>query len=117
MVALAPDITQFIPEINEILALSSKVIGYNTWFDLNFLSASGVAVPEKIEVIDVMKDFAPIYGQWSEKYGDFKFQSLSTCTSYYGYTWPDDGTPHDAIADCKATAYCHRKMTADNETE
>lgn len=44
-----------------------------------------------------------------EKYGDYKYQKLSTCAEYYGYDWGND-TAHDSLADCKATLFCYNAM-------
>ena len=56
-----------------------------------------------------MMDFAPIYGEWSEYHGDYKWQSLSTCAAYYGYDWGEDKA-HDSLADCKATLFCYNRI-------
>lgn len=63
----------------------------------------------KATVIDVMQDFADIYGEWSDKYGCNKWQKLTKCATYYGYDWEND-TAHDSLADCRATLYCYNKI-------
>lgn len=52
--------------------------------------------------------FAAIYGEFSPKHGDFKFKNLSTCADYFGYDWGEE-TAHNSLADCRATAFCHKK--------
>lgn len=109
MVADKPCIYDKLPEIIAILQGTGCVIGYNTYFDLSMLAAVGAKRPKETPVVDVMEDFAPIYGEYNEKYGTYKWQKLTVCASYYGYDWGED-TAHDSLADCRATLYCYRKM-------
>ena len=60
---------------------------------------TGILIPD-CRHADVMLDFAPVYGEWSEYYGDYKYQKLATCAAYYGYQWP--GNVHNALEDCRA---------------
>lgn len=109
MVKDSPTILTECAKINAILSDADVVIGYNTEFDLSFLSSVGCEIKNKAKVIDVMKDFAEIYGEWSEYYDNYKWQKLSTCAEYYGYNWGDDKA-HDSLADCLATLYCYNKI-------
>ena len=108
MVANAPNILEVKQEINRILNSANIIVGYSTNFDLSFLSAVGIE-NSKATVIDVMQDFADIYGEWSDKYGCNKGQKLTKCAEYYGYDWGTD-IAHDSLADCRATLYCYQKM-------
>ena len=79
-------------------------------FDLKFLSANAVGAENKnATIVDVMQDFADIYGEWSDKYGCNKWQTLTKCAEYYCYDWGSE-TAHDSLADCKATLYCYKKI-------
>lgn len=109
MVKDSPTILTECAKINAILSAADVVIGYNTEFDLSFLSSVGCEIKNEAKVIDVMKDFAEIYGEWSEYYDNYKWQKLSTCAEYYGYNWGDDKA-HDSLADCLATLYCYNKI-------
>lgn len=109
MVADKPYIYDKLPEIIAILQGTDCVIGYNTHFDLSMLAAVGVKRPKETPVVDVMEDFAPIYGEYNERYGSYKWQKLTVCADYYGYDWGND-TAHDSLADCRATLYCYQKM-------
>lgn len=80
-----------------------------TKFDLSFLEPYGIKPHGGSEIVDVMMDFAPVYGEWSEYHGDYKWQSLTTCAAYYGYDW-GEAQAHDSRADCKATLYCYNKL-------
>ena len=114
-VKIAPRIQDELPKIDAILRNAKKIIGYNTSFDLSFLTAAGATIPENIEIVDVMEDFAQIYGEYSETYGGNKWQNLSTCASYYGYDWPDNAQ-HNSVEDCRATLYCYQKMQEEEKT-
>ena len=63
MVADRPAISEKISEINAIIENSDTIIGYNTQFDIGFLKANGAIVPDDLETVDVMEDFAKIYGK------------------------------------------------------
>ena len=67
MVADRPAISEKISEINAIIENSDTIIGYNTQFDIGFLKANGAIVPDDIDTIDVMEDFAEIYGRSSQQ--------------------------------------------------
>lgn len=107
-VATAPNILEVKQEISRIINSAHTIIGYNVDFDLGFLSNIGIK-NENAAIVDVMENFADIYGEWSEQYGCHKWQKLTKCAEYYGYDW---GTyiAHDSLADCKATLYCYQKM-------
>lgn len=107
MVANAPNIIEVKQEINKIINSANVIVGYNILFDLEFLAAFGIE-NSKATVIDVMQDFADIYGEWSDKYGCNKWQKLTKCSEYYGYDWGTD-IAHDSLADCRATLYCYKK--------
>ena len=111
MVQNAPAIADKIARINEIVYSAEKIIGYNTYFDLRFLISNGLIISEDAVIEDVMKRFAPIYGQWNEYFEDYKWQKLTTAASYYGYDW--ESRPygaHNSLADCYATLYVHNKI-------
>lgn len=107
-VATAPNILEVKQEISRIINSAHTIIGYNVDFDLGFLSNIGIK-NENAAIVDVMENFAYIYGEWSEQYGCHKWQRLTKCAEYYGYDWETD-IAHDSLADCKATLYCYQKM-------
>lgn len=115
MVKDCPSITAELPKIQAIFSSVGKIVGYNTQYDLSFLQATGVNIAEDTEIIDVMRDFAEIYGEWNDYYGEYKWQKLTTCADYYGYDWGSD-TAHDSLSDCRATLYCYNQMQR-SETE
>lgn len=109
MVADAPSIADRAAEIQRIINSADKIIGYNTYFDVNFINAAGLIIPERAEIIDIMPMFAEIFGEWSESHGDYKWQKLTTCAEYYHFDW-SSMKAHDSLADCFATLYCYKKI-------
>jgi len=111
MVEDAPRISDKLVEINSILSQAECIIGYNVDFDINFLRNNGVIIYNDIGVYDVMKVFAEIYGEYSEYFGNFKWQKLTTAAEYYNYDW--SSTPsgaHNSLADCYATLHVYNKI-------
>ena len=109
MVKNAPTIIEICADIQKIISQAKVIIGYNTDFDLGFLENTGIIIPDNAEIIDVMKDFAEIYGEYSDFYEAYKWQKLSTCANYFDYDWGNDKA-HDSLSDCKATLYCYKKI-------
>lgn len=115
MVEDAPTIDEERSTIASILATADMILGYNISFDVAFLQAADIPVPEwtgnppPCVYEDVMDRFAPICGVWSNYHGNYRWQSLGTAAQWYGYQWPD-GEAHDAIADCRATLHVWKSM-------
>lgn len=111
MVENAPKISEKIKEINEIVYNSETIIGYNTDFDLSFLYYNGLILSENTKFIDVMTRFAEIYGEWSDYFGDYKWQKLITAADYYNYDWNSHlENAHNSLADCYATLYIYQQI-------
>lgn len=114
-VATAQNILEVKQKISRIINSAHTIIGFNVYFDLGFLSNIGIK-NENAAIVDVMEDFAYIYGEWSEQYGCHEWQRLTKCAEYYGYDWGTD-IAHDSLADCRATLYCYKKMKEQKELE
>lgn len=108
MVKDCPTIDKAADEISIILCNSKKIIGYNTPFDLAFLRAAGIQIPESVEIVDVMQMFTEIKGE------PHKWHKLTECAEYYGYKW--EGAAHDSTADAKATLYCYKQILGGKES-
>ena len=113
MVSNKPSILEFKQKLINIINSADKIVGYNTQFDLDFLSSVGIE-NEKAEVVDVMLDFAEVYGEWSENYGCYKWQKLTTCADYYNYDWGEDNA-HNSLSDCRATLFCYQQLQENKE--
>ena len=111
MVASCPTISEKMEEINAIMQHAKEVIGYNTQFDLRFLCKSGLVLSGSPEVVDVMEQFAPVYGEWNEDYECYKWQKLTTAANHFGYDWNSrpEGA-HNSLADCYATLFVYNKL-------
>ena len=111
MVADKPHITdrEILDQIQSLIDSADVIVGYNVDFDISFLLSAGFSVYQ--EEVDVMLEFAKVYGEWSDYFEDYKWQKLTTCARYYGYDWGAYGdTAHDSLADCRATLYCYKKI-------
>lgn len=108
MVSDKHNIIEHKQELIDILNSTDVIVGYNTQFDLDFLSSVGIE-NKNAKVVDVMLDFAPIYGEWSENYGCYKWQKLTTCADYYNYDWGEDNA-HNSLSDCRATLFCYQQL-------
>ena len=93
----------------------SLLVGYNLEFDLQFIKETFNVNIDKYSQWDVMKEFAPIYGHYSERHGDYVYKSLEVCARNYKYKW--EGEQHDALADCKATLFCFYKILQQKREE
>lgn len=109
---ISPDMVKDCPFIHDAwesiqraFLSATELIAYNGNFDMEFLRAANVYIPD-VPYCDVMLKFAPIYGEYNEYYGDYKWQKLTTCAAYYGYEFD----AHDAWEDVKATLYCYEQI-------
>lgn len=114
MVLNAPKISEKASEISNILCGAKRIIGYNTYFDLNFLKNNGIIIPDDAKIIDLMPIFAQIYGEWNKYRRSYKWQKLTTAADYYGYDWNrlSEGA-HNSLADCYATLYVYYNIFKD----
>lgn len=110
MVADAPTIEEVMPEINDILEKYDKIVGYNVKFDIGFLRENYAEFSEKVEQVDVMEMFAPIYGEWNEQKENYKWQKLTKAAAYYGYDWSEHKEAHNSLGDCYATLHVYKEI-------
>lgn len=108
MVRDMPYIKDFIVDIQKIVDNAELLITYNGVFDRTFLSAVGIEFHGKPEV-DVMLEFAEIYGEWSDYYMGNKWQKLTTAATYYGFSY-DGVNAHDSSVDVLATLFVLEEM-------
>lgn len=109
MVVDAPTIAEVMPEINDILKRYDKIVGYNLKFDKAFLENNGAEFLNA-EYADAMKMFAPIYGEWNDQRGSYKWQKLTTAADYYGYDWSEHKEAHNSLGDCYATLHVYKEI-------
>ncbi len=99
--------------IEEILENARIYVGYNVLFDIKMLKYAGFSMDpfhrNEVRVIDVMRNFAPVYGDWNPAKNSYRWQKLETCAAYYEYDWGNEKA-HGALADTRATLYCFKRM-------
>lgn len=94
-----------VEDIVNLLTQYDIIAGYNTQFDMRMLVQNGAPIGD-MPIFDIMKMFAPIYGE-AGRYGDYKWQKLGKCAEFYGYKgngW------HNSAEDVIATLFCFDKM-------
>ena len=95
----------YVEILTDILTNAAEIIIYNADFEVGFLKKYGVEF--NTNIYDLMYEFAEVYGQWNEYYGNYTWKSLDDCCLYYGY-YLDNA--HNSLEDCKATLYCYNKV-------
>ena len=100
-------------EIEAIFAAAKVVVGYNLDYDIDMIQAGGIHTG-RLKWLDLMQEYAPIYGKWSERKDDWRWAKLEQCAKHYRYGAFD---AHGSLEDAKATAYCYRKIMADPKYE
>lgn len=108
MVKDAPYLHEVAPKIKGLLTGASCWIGYNIIdFDRPILEQAFGQFQNSPQVFDVMLQFAPIYGEWSEIYDGYKYKSLSVCAEYFGVQFH----AHDSLEDAKVILSCFQKIS------
>lgn len=112
-VADCPEIYEYLEIISAALSSADAIVTYNgIGFDIPWLRAKGVNVPD-VPICDVMLDYAPIYGEWSDYWDDYRWQTLETCAHCYKI----DFRAHNSLEDIRATMECMRHVAEDQERE
>ena len=96
-------------EIEPIFKSAKLYVAYNADFDLGFLRASGLDIPDR-QTFDVMKEFAKMHGAWDGAHDEWSWCKLEDCAAFYGYR---NFEAHDALNDVKATAHCFNSILDD----
>ncbi len=105
MIQGMPYLHELIPQLQGIIDAAHTLVFYNAEFDLGMLSRCGDFSQGK-KIVDVMTLFAPVYGEWSEKYDCYKWQKLQTCAQYFGYQFK----AHNSLNDAQATLHCYNSL-------
>lgn len=107
MVQNAPYLHEVAAKLKGYLNAAELLIGYNSiGFDVPMLEQALGPFSDSKKQFDAMLEFAPIYGEWSDKYNDYKFKSLSVCAEHFGVQFD----PHDALEDSRATLACYQAI-------
>lgn len=96
-------------EIDAIFHSALLIVGYNVEFDIDMLRAGGLRLSNR-SMFDVMREFAPVNGQWNSYRHDWKWSKLTDCAKHYGVP---EFEAHGSLADAKATAACFSALIRD----
>ncbi|WP_200348768.1 exonuclease domain-containing protein [Halochromatium glycolicum] len=106
---IAPDDVADAPTLDELrrriiaAVYDALVVIYNAPFGAGFLR---VELEVSAEVRCAMREFAEVFGEWSDWHGSYRWQKLHVAATYIGFDW--DGASHRAINDCQATCLFRR---------
>ena len=100
MVKDSPTLQELGDLIYSILDGCTLLIGYNIRnFDLEFLKAGGVKLPNDMKVYDLIYDCSVLYGTWNDHYRNYSYISLEKVTRRFAIVYE----PHDSYQDVLAT--------------
>jgi DNA polymerase-3 subunit epsilon len=97
-------------QLRELWKNIDLVVGYNIEFDSNFIYEAGLCLTPYVTEFDVMREFAPIWGHWSDYHGDYRWAKLTQCAKHYHV---DDFEAHGSLADAEATRQCFLALIDD----
>lgn len=103
-------------KLENIFKEADLIVAYNgNHYDIPIIAKYGFKYLLNKPSYDVMLEFAPIYGAWDDYHKSYTWQKLATCANYYNYH--GDENFHDSLEDVRATLFCYKKMTNDDENE
>lgn len=123
MVANKPCFDFYKDQIQWLFDRADELVSYNGIFDIKMLRSHGIKISDDIKHYDVMRAFAPIYGEIrkNKETGEevfkedgtpvYKWKKLSECAAYYGFKFK----AHDSMEDIKATLYCYEQIVKNKE--
>ena len=102
----------FQDELQELWSKIDLIVGYNVMFDTNFIYLSGLSLKPHPQEFDVMKEFAPVFGEWDEHHGNYRWPKLVQCAQYYKVGGFE---AHTSLGDTEATRQCFIALINDDE--
>ena len=86
MVKDAPSFDDVGEKFSNILFHADVLIAYNMDFALNFMAEKAFYMTDgETRIVNVMNDFAEVYGEWDKYRHFYKYQKLETAAKYCGY--------------------------------
>jgi len=107
----APTLDALRPWIIEAVS-DALVVIYNAPFDAGFLRFE---LEASAGVRCAMREFAEVFGEWSNWHGNYRWQKLDIAAAYVGFDW--DGASHRAINDYQATRAVWRYLAGRHRTK
>ena len=109
-VSEAPTFAQIAEQLKTVLTGQNLII-YNADYDMRILNQSDASgfdwYSPPNSVWCAMNAFSPIYGEWNDWHGNYRWQRLSTAAAYYSVPVVD---AHNALGDCLMTLGVVRGM-------
>lgn len=84
----APRVETLLPLIAPVLR-GQRVAIFNAPIDACSPGLAGV-LDGVAEIRCVMREFAPLYGEWNARRGTYRWQSLTTAARHVGFVWPHE---------------------------
>lgn len=112
MVASCYTFEEYPDKVQRIIDQAEEIIGYNTQFDLDFLTDSpctGIKIPSYCKVVDVMQEYSECYGRWDAKNHRYKWVKLVEAAEHFGFDW-DQYPAHNSLGDVYATLFVYESM-------
>ncbi|WMC09493.1 3'-5' exonuclease [Oceanimonas pelagia] len=97
MVRDAPTLAELEPTLTQIIQ-GKKLVIYNSAYDVKVV---GDPCLTSFSIHCAMKAYAPLHGEWNERYQSYKWCKLTVAAEELGHVW--EGDAHRAIHDCMAT--------------
>ena len=105
----APKFKEVQKQIQELIDNADLILSYNGKFDMDFLQVNGIKVNPQTPHLDVMKAFAPVYGE-TYKNGNPKPKKLVDAAKHYGINFE----AHNSLGDALATLKVAQKIYGPN---
>ena len=112
MVASCYTFEEYRDKVQQIMDQAEEIIGYNTQFDLDFLTDSpctGIKIPSYCKIVDVMQEYSACYGKWDAKNHRYKWVKLIEAAEHFGFDW-DQYPAHNSLGDVYATLFVYESM-------
>lgn len=97
MVKDAPTLAELEDTLTRIIQ-GKKLVIYNSAYDVRVV---GDPCLTAFSIHCAMKAYAPIHGEWNDRYQSYKWCKLTVAAEELGHVW--EGEAHRAIHDCMAT--------------
>lgn len=107
MVKDAPSFDDVAEKISNLLFHADTLIAYNMDFALNFMAEKAFYMTDgETRTVNVMNDFAEVYGEWDKYRHLYKCQKLETAAKYCGYSF----NPGDSMNKVFATLHVYKSL-------
>lgn len=103
---------ELMPTLQRMIYSANSIIVYNKKFVMQFLGQAGIGLAQN-HYYDVMIEFAKIYNDWNDYFGNYRYQSLTTCANYYGL----DFHTQNNLEKARAILHCYKKIIENSDMQ